>query len=429
MIVEIIALIGIALAGVPIAMLLDRQAGNDKVLGLAILLGIGTTAAVLFVESMIGLHWSRAALIVPLLAMAAAASAVARRHPRPRRDTPVPSSNWWTALFSLLTVAALIGYTLFATAASLWEFDFLVDWGLKARSFFITGGVDWSFLQQTSGRAVHADYPLLLPLAFDALAVLRGTWNDTALGLVNVAFAIALLLVLHRVFRDEGATPTAAAALTFALVPFAASPWIGLAEAPLVAYTTAATLLIRSGEALAAAAVLLGLAASTKNEGLTFVVAVAIALVVSGRRRDLPPLWPAVVIPLPWVILRAAHGLQTDLATGNVLSRIIEHVTQPAALLQPLAHHPVGKPLFWVGVIVALAVLGAPFLRKERFALTTLVLQFLFYIGAYLASPHDLDWHLRWSWDRLVAHLTPLLATVLLLHLLPIIRRPATAVA
>lgn len=422
MIVDIVALLAITAMGIPIALLLDRNARGGAVYGEAMLFGIGMAVAVLFLESIIGMRWSRLSLIAPLAITAGACAWLSRRSFSRLRafDTFSPVA----AVFSIVSATALFGYAAFATLAPPWEFDFLNDWGLKGRAFLVASHIDWTFLAQTYGRAVHPDYPLALPLTFDALAVFRGAWADGALGLVNVAFALALLLVVHRVAIDEALSREEASFLTLAILPFAASPWIGLAEGPFVAYCTAAILLLRQpGRSVAAAAVLLGLAASTKNEGLTLIVAIAIALAVSGRHRDIARLWPAIAIPLPWLVLRAAHGLQTDIASAGVFARMIEHIGQPAALLTTLARTPVGKPLFWIGVVIAIAAGGRALLRRERFALTAIALQFCFYAAAYLASPHDLDWHLRWSWDRLVSHLSPPLATVLLMNLLPLLRR------
>ena len=157
--------------------------------------------------------------------------------------------------------------------------------GFKARTFFAAGGIDWHFLEHPFHYDVHPDYPPLLPLAFDVFAVMRGSWNDATLGLLSVAFAVALLLVVNRIAREETESSITAAAITAAMVPFACSPWIGLAEGPLLAYATTGMLLIRRGS-MAAGAVMLGLAASTKNEGLTLIVATAIALVAARRARD-----------------------------------------------------------------------------------------------------------------------------------------------
>jgi hypothetical protein len=74
--------------------------------------------------------------------------------------------------------------------------------------------------------------------------------------------------------------------------------------------------------------------------------------------------------------------------------------------------------LYWLGIIAAFAILRSRLVSRERFALSAIVVQFAFYIGAYLSSPHDLDWHLRWSWERVVSHLTPTLTYVVIVQLM-----------
>ena len=92
--------------------------------------------------------------------------------------------------FAIAAFVAIIGYSLFATLAPIWEFDYLADWGAKGRTFWEARGVDWAFLDEPKQEdMIHADYPLLLPLAFDALAVIRGRWTETAPGVFNVLFA------------------------------------------------------------------------------------------------------------------------------------------------------------------------------------------------------------------------------------------------
>ena len=203
-------------------------------------------------------------------------------------------------------VVLLLGYALYATLAPPPEYDYLTDWGFKAKAFFEVRAIDWQLLGRSIDRNVHPDYPLLLPLTYDFIAVLRNGWNDAHLGIVHVAFAAALLLVIHETAWDDTRSRIAAVFIAIALIPFAATPWIGLAEGPFIAYATAALLLIRRGD-LTLGAILLGLAASTKNEGLTLIAAAAIGLLCAGRKRDVVRLWPAVLIPLPWLIARSLH--------------------------------------------------------------------------------------------------------------------------
>jgi hypothetical protein len=415
---ELIALLVAAIVGVALAMLLDRRAAGSLLAGEALLLGIGATAAVLLALSVAGVPWSRASFLLLLGIVGGCAWIAVAKARRPLSDVQAIAPRR-PAAFAIhaLTIVLVIGFATLATLAPLWEFDFIGDWGLKARAFFSAGGIDWLFLEHPFHYDVHPDYPPLLPLAFDVLAVMRGSWNDATLGLLSVAFAVGLLLIVNRIAREETESSITAAAITAAMVPFACSPWIGLAEGPFVAYATAGLLLIRRGS-MAAGAVMLGLAASTKNEGLTLIVATAIALVVARRARDVLRLWPAMLIPIPWLILRQVHSLQTDLAAGNPFVRIIDHLRHPAPLLEAFSRYGAGKPLLWISLAFGIILIAKKLVQHERFVMLALTLQFVFYIVAYLATPHDIDWHVRWSWERLISHLAPALTYVVLARLL-----------
>ena len=301
--------------------------------------------------------------------------------------------------------------------APLWEFDYIGDFGVKARAFWDARGIDWPFLETAFHRNVHPDYPPLLPLSFDFLALARGEWNDWAHGLLNVAFAAALLLVVRQLAFEETGSRHAAAFIAAAMFPLAASPWIGIAEGPMLAYGTAALLLIRRGSVVPGA-VMLGLAAATKNEGLTLIVAAAAGLAVSKRWRDVARLWPAVAIALPWLVLRQVHHLHTDLAEGNVVARVLEHLAHPAPILDAVAKFNACRPFFWLVLTVGIALTIRPLIARERVVIVTIAVQLVFYLGAYLATPHDVLWHVQWSWERLISHLSPALTYIVLVRLL-----------
>ena len=406
MIAELVLLAIALVVGWPLALLIDRRAKGALLAGEALLFGIATCSLVLLV-----MPWVRGLYIGVMGAIAIIAGAITLRVKR----SPDPLSTQHSALSTLIgvaTIVLLIGYAKFATAAPLWEFDFLVDWGLKARQFFIAKHVDWSFLEAAWYRGTHPDYPPLVPLAFDGASLLRGAWSDRYLGIFNLAFAAALLLAVYRFAAEELRASLPSAFVVLAMVPLAAVPWIGLAEAPFIAYATVGLLLMRRN--VAAGAVMLGCAAMTKNEGVSLIVAAAVALVATRRGREVVRLWPAVAIALPWWIMRAVHQLPTDITSGNVVARIAQHAVDPA-VYRAVASYSLGKPLFWIGLAAGVA-LTARYL--DRFVLIAVGTQLLFYIGAYLATPHDVAWHVQWSWERLIAHLTPALTFCVLVRLL-----------
>jgi len=229
--------------------------------------------------------------------------------------------------------------------------------------------------------------------------------------------------VIHESAIEELQSRTAAAFITFALVPLAATPWIGMAEGPFIAYATAALLLIRRGD-VTLGAILLGLAASTKNEGLTLIAATAVGLLCSRRGRDVIRLWPAVAIPMPWLIARSLHKLPTDIVAGSAFDRIADHLAHPRPLLDALTSTSLGKPLFWIALAAGIVIASRALVTRERFVITTLLIQFACYLFAYVATPYDVAWHVTYSWERLIAHLAPALMYVVLVQL---VERTSTA--
>ncbi|HEX7681005.1 MAG TPA: hypothetical protein VF713_22905 [Thermoanaerobaculia bacterium] len=420
MIPELCAMALALAVGIPLARMLNSlrvsASPRDNVsllTGEGLLLGIGICAAMPAL-----LPWSRWFIVPALLVIAVVMAGLsAWRSAGSSPPGPPPANSRWALLFYALALIALIGYALYATVAPPPEFDYLTNWGFKAKAFFEVRVIDWQFLGHAIYFNVHPDYPLLLPLTYDFIAILRNDWSDAHLGVVHVAFATALLLVIHGAALEETKSRLAAAFITAALVPFAATPWIGLAEGPFVAFATSALLLIRRGN-MALGAILLGLAASTKNEGLALIVAAALGLVCARRARDVIRLWPAVVIPLPWLIARSLHSLVTDIAAGGVIARVIDHLRNPIPLVAAIASVSLGKPLLWIALAMGIVIVSRTLATAERFLIVTLGVQFACYIGAYLATPFNLAWHVTWSWERLVAHLTPALTYVVLAALI-----------
>ena len=395
----LLALIVVFAVGFPAARRADGDAPLLRCLGESFLLGIGICAMTLFALSIIGVRWT---LLRALIAVLIVMIAVTRRAPLRLRVERLQ-------VIDLLTLATIVGYALFATVAPPAEIDFIADWGLKARTFAAHGGINWSFLQNAWYRWDHPDYPPLLPLTFDWITLFSGDWSPQSLGMLYPAIGLALLAIIRSLFADEFASPFLASLATLAIAPLALSPWIGIAEAPIVAFGTAAVLLGRRG-LMIPAALMLGFATMTKNEGLAMLVAFAIALALT-QPRLVPKLWPAVAIALPWLAARAIFGLSTGLIGGPILTRALERMRTPQILASAFIKYATGAPLLWIGVVIALAV-SFRMLREEAFALLWIGIEFAFYIAAYLVTESDVAWQVRWSWERLVSHLTPTLAFI-----------------
>jgi hypothetical protein len=387
-------------------------------LGEAWLLLCGAVWLVLFALSMVGIPWSLTALLIVLVLV----SLPAIRHLPSAIQFPRLA---WPNAIDLITLALIGGYLKLATVSSPVETDYITIWGLEGKEFWLHRGIDWHFLQTNLNPNAHVDYPVLVPLVYVAQALLMGAWPERAIGLITAGFGIATLLVVRGLLADE-MPKLARAAATLVLMPLVFSPFIGLAEGPLIAYAVAGLLFIRRGN-LTRGAIYLGFAACCKNEGLPIIIAVVIAMMLtrhpspSARLRMTARLWPMFVIPLPWqILIRAYHLTTTDHIQGGVLERLASRIANPAPVLRALADNPVGNPLFWLGVAAAIAI-GWRQVAKERVLAFVALVQPLFFIFVYFITSRDLDWLIHWSWSRIIRQAMPVAALLALFCILPFV--------
>jgi hypothetical protein len=423
----IIAILAMTVIGLPVTLALDRAARGPILLGLAVLYGSGAVWLVLLIESVAGVRWTLISVTIGALAVAVPAAVLARRTQDAGRSTTSPVLSPLSSLLDAATLLTLLGYSQFATLAGLWEWDFWAIWGLKARLFLDRGGIDWRFLESRWNAFAHSDYPLLVPLNFDFVALLAGGWSDRWLGVLFVAWAAALLLIVRGLAAEES-SPHVAAAITFACASIAVSRYPGLAEGALIAFGGAAVLLLR--RALLAddpaswrhGALLLGLAANCKNEGLALIASVMLAMLLSGAWRKVIRLWPAAVIVAPWLLLRATHALATDITGGSAAARLLYRARFAPQMLAFLASH-LFERWFWVALLAGIVIVPAARRARERFVLLATATQLAIYIAAYFATPHDARWHIVTSWPRLTGQVAVPVTFVVLLMLAQTVQR------
>lgn len=416
----LLALGFLTLAGFPAARRLDPEGAAVSIVGESFLLGCGVCASTLLFLDILNIQWSTTALAggVLLLMIPFWLKKPSAKEPMSLSVQISSRPSIGTITIHGLTLCAVIANAWQSTRPELWDWthwlitrrDYFCIWGFKGRLFFLEGGIPWRFLARLPDDFGHPDYPILLPLVYDAMAVVTGAWHEFMFGVLSAAFGAALLTVAHRCFRDEcGATFAAVA--TLALSASALLPWPGFAEGPLVAFGGSAILLLRrrvSGfsSSIALGVIFLAMAAMTKNEGIALFVATVAALATfqSGRRL-IPLLWPAALVIGAWFSLRLAMRLPTDVFAGAPLSRLAKNLPDFG---KAFATVPTYQPLAWIGSLVAL-ILDREGLRRERFLLTIVSLQLAFYLAIYAVTPLDISAHVNGSWDRITSHVTVLL--------------------
>ena len=424
----LIAILTLAAFGIPIALAVDGRARGPLLIGTAFLYGSGTMFLVLMALSILHLRWSLISVAIAALLLFCAAAVIARR--RPDNPATQQSGNPKPHLIDLATLLTITGYALYATLAPLWEWDYWAIWGLKAKQFLESGGIDWRFLESRWNTFAHPDYPLLVPLNFDFLALATGGWSDRWLGLLFVAWGIALLLVA-RALASRETTPLFASLLTLTLAAIGISRYVGLAEGALIAFGGAGVLFIRAAllddddAAWRHGALLLGFAANCKNEGFALLVAVTIAVIVVSWARvtaTLRNLAPAYIVAAPWLLLRAAHTLPTDIAEGSALSRFLVRLPHAHQILAFLGAR-LYEPWFWVAILAGVLIAPSAARRREIFVFLVTAIQLLFYVAAYLSTPHNVRWHILTSWSRLTGQIAVPITFAVFLMLANLLRR------
>ncbi|MEA2235898.1 MAG: hypothetical protein QOC81_622 [Thermoanaerobaculia bacterium] len=416
------------LLGLPLIHRIDRERTLPDSLAEALLLG-AFSLAVLLVPLGLFVPWSRAAyLALIIIAIGSVWFGGIGRVPQKRADPMSPVA----VAVDLITAVYVIGYVKYTHAAAVAQIDFINDWGLKGRVFFEHAGIDWSFLRRSTLTSMHTDYPIAVPLTFDAVSLLAGRWSEGAIGVTYAVFGVALTLLMRRELRASGAAPPFRAIATFVFVSVTLTPWVGLADAPFATFLTAGVLAIRRAHrtpsldrgALLLGMTFLGCASLCKNEGIALIVVVAIALVLTRRFESLSYMFIPVCFAGAWQIVRLSLHLRSDLTEGDVLRRASTALACLPQLLGELAHYSAAYRWMFVGVGVAL-ILGVwnAAARKEGFCLLIVALQLMSYVAAYVVTPHDRAWHIKWSWERLVSHVTPMIVFVAMVSLSSVLSR------
>lgn len=411
MTVTLLVILSLVVAGMPLALLFDRHARGPGLLGFAFLVASTVASLVLLALSLVGIRWSLPVIAALLLSSSFAALVVVRRRARSEREVPPP-----TLLSSILdgvTLLAIGGFSLYATMTAPWEWDFWAIWGLKARAFLLHGGIDWNWLAKPFNDFVHPDYPPLLPLLFDLTLLPSNQWSDRWLGVLYIAFAAAAIAVVRDLVLRSSGSRNVAAAAGLAAAGTALSTWLGMAEIPLIAFAGCALLYLRAGlkrnegAYLTCGSLLLGAAALTKNEGVALVVAATAAVAVTSRfdLRKLAAMWPAFAMTALWQMVRLAHGLHSDLFGGDVSNRVASKLENAGAVVNALVAHPPDRRFFWLFTLIVVLVGIRYVVRHERFLGTAVLIQTSFYIGSYIVTPHDVEWHVTTSWSRLADQL------------------------
>lgn len=427
MIGALAAILILAILGFPSALALLPRARVSALIGAGFLLGCGAAVMVLFLFSLVGIRWSVAAVALGMLAWFVVSGVAARyvlgRSGKRLRDVfghsplgagRLPVMEWIAIALIALTVLA---HAFYAVHQPMVEWDYFTDWGLKAKVFFQFRGIDWDFLRHGDYWFIQPDYPLLVPVSLAFVSWVEGIWDDRWIGLLYTGFGLALILIIAELLRESIEDRAVRLWALLAVASPALTPWVGLGEGAVIAYGSAALLMLSRGARgdpawLRAGAVFLGLTMWCKNEGSALLLAIVPAMLLTSppRLRNALRLWPALAIFLPWMIVRAVHGWGPIYFQGDFVTRAKANLAHLPVVAGAMLRHWPEKRLFWVAVAVAILWCIRSIWRRERFLLVALLFALLIFAAQNFLTPFTVTDHIQYSWHRLVSQIAVPLA-------------------
>jgi len=317
--------------------------------------------------------------------------------------------------------------------------DAFAIWNLHARFLFF-GGRQWRDGFSSLIAWSHPDYPLLLP------GVIAHLWTFLGYDSVAVPAVIALLftfctvgLLCSALFTMQSKTAGLLAGTVLLATPsfLEIGTW-QYADVPLSFFILATTVLLSSSgnetadQAFGSCGLLTlgGLAASlaawTKNEGLLFFCAILFARFLIGvRHREANKsrgsiwLFLAGSIPVLLVVVYFKHWIAPPNELFSQSNAALQKLTSPQRYW--IACQWFGRDFvtfgdwLWFPLTVAMIVFGLLVGRNQessrnvqvRIVRLGLFLTLAGYFVIYVVTPYDLEWHLRYSLNRLFLQLWP----------------------
>jgi hypothetical protein len=341
----------------------------------------------------------------------------------------------WDWLFLGLLGALFIYALLRAVLYPMWAWDAVATWGCKAKIFYTSRGLDLTCID------AHNYYPNLIPLLLSYLYFCLGQVDDALAKAVFPLWGALLLTLLYSLARRLGLRRGQALGLTAFLAlngtVFIVHLYIAYADLPLAFYTLGGAGLLYlwladaapRGSLTLAACCLAGMA-WCKYEGpplaATLLLAAALTLVWQRPAHWLhlltclaAPLAGLIVGYLPWRLFAVQQKI--EFGADHIQSFYPHQLVKAVFYLLAGLAGPFYFGLLWPALAVALICAGPRLWRSPRLFLVLFIGGNLAAILlAYAVAPTgaaEFPAYVRATLDRLLLHLTPVVALFLALSL------------
>jgi hypothetical protein len=411
--------------------------------GAVTLTGFGLLALQLTFYSLVGLKFNGYLLYVPWMALGIFTlwRTWVNGQIRSFKLNPLACVQRWLELslfdklFSLFFLFVLVNLLLYQTSLPLDGWDTIAIWFLKAKHFYVFGGIDFSMVEIYA----HKDYPVTYPLIVDAFYLMGVGLNDQLAQGINYIFLLSTCALYYGFFR--GRLPLWAVLglpIFLLMMPTVRSMniftyYVGYADfkqgVVVLFFAVAFSFWVESARPseLAVSLLALALTASIKNEGITFALlgGLAIVFVLLLRFRQIPTLLktPAIWVAAPllviavsgWGLYTKLNNFETDISGGFKVDRFFDLLPKRWDTITQMIGDELRSDIKYLalGVLLLLALASLLVIRNRLSlaqALLTMVLvgQIATYLIIYVVSPAEPDWQISTTLFRLLTQLLPL---------------------
>ena len=350
--------------------------------------------------------------------------------------------------FVLIAISAVGIFIVESVHQSHGNWDAISIWNLRAR-FIFRGDINWAETFANHSSLFPADYPLLIPCA---IARFWGyTGSETVLYPLLIAFSfmfasVAMLVSSLAIFGDRNKGLLAGSVL-IGIPYFSSHSASQCADVPLGFYMLSTFVLLLFRQRLSRntlgivfmAGLMAGLSSWTKNEGLLFLAAVTVALLLVKKPEEKwrerwkeTAVFICGTVPVMAVVLYFKLKLAPEsiYVSGPSFENLIEMMFKAERHL--LAAQYFAREIFsMTGVIIvvfpmALFSWGVSFeetsVNEIKRIIVTLLIVISGYYFIFIIAPYELEFNLAFSLKRLYLHLWPSVVFIFFLVCSPMIR-------
>ena len=310
----------------------------------------------------------------------------------------------------------------------IYRWDAIAIWDAKAKYLFFDGNLDF-----LSWHIPNEDYPLLVPLNLTFFYSIFFQYHYFSKILFTFFFIFLILFIFSslRFFKLNRTYSLLIVILIGSFPSVFEHATIAYADLTLTFFYTISIILLfyyfktKETTFLFYSAFFMGFMAWTKNEGIgllavnlgIFIIYNTFILLKKNIRfkKYIINLLIILIIPfsiyLPWFLTGIIYELPSDTYTSHLIDLFsIEKSIQDLDIIFKFITTTLNISLiFWILFLLMLIINYDSILKEEVFFLILLIIfHFLLYIGIYIITPFNLEWHLQTSFEREILHLIPI---------------------